>query len=226
MKKLGKLLLGTIALVGSFAAYKLYATVPGQELISPTVYCHIYQDNNGNMNFSDASNVPFTLSSINPITGFTVPGGNLVISAGNVQYGNPTVAISTALATPSQGTEFTAFLASGSVSYPAVQGSVLVATTTQNNLITVLVSSNTTGATTVIGVAVAAASTGTIVNLYSNGFVLALTTGPVNPGDVLVSTAAIAGYLMANNSAAANAQVGIALQTGNSAGGLTRIKLK
>jgi len=122
---------------------------------------------------------------------------------------------------------------SGGITFPAylggstaaVEGSTLIiAPPISSTQVTVQVA-NASASTKVVGVAAAAASVGSIVQVYTHGWVLALTTGTVVAGDVLVSTTT-AGYLFANNSASANQQVGIAISTGTAAGGLALIQLK
>lgn len=140
-----------------------------------------------------------------------------------------TVAVSTtATSGTSTGDQFTAFLASGpasgsGVSIPAIEGSVLCSTTSQQgNQVTVVVCVNTLNLGSVIGIAASAASTGTVVNLYSTGWVLARTTGTVAAGDSLSTSSLASGYFQTSGS---SATVAIALGAGNAAGGLTRVKI-
>jgi hypothetical protein len=108
----------------------------------------------------------------------------------------------------------------------ALEGSALVATTpVAGQGVTVAVAAATANLTTVVGVASAAVSTGSVVGVYSYGWALALTTGTVNAGDVLTTSSASAGYLAANVVTSTGA-VGVALASGNSAGGRIRIRLK
>ena len=108
------------------------------------------------------------------------------------------------------------------------QGAAIIITST--NVVTNVngVPSTTTGATTVLGIADTAASSGTIVNVDFSGLALALTTGTVTVGDLLVTSATVSGqgYLATNNSGAVGAVVATALQT-EVAGynGLTRVLL-
>lgn len=196
------------------------ADVPaGQNLVPPTVNSRIVEDTSGNMNFIDASAGPVKLSQMSPLTGFTVP-------AGNIQFGSQTTAISSATTTSGQGTVFTAFLASGAWAVAAAQGSVLIATTTQNNLITVAVAPALGNQSMVVGIATAAASTGTVVSAYCNGWPLALSTGAINPGDTLMTAANGAGYLIATTYST-NPIVGIALQARPAnTSGLIKIRLQ
>lgn len=111
---------------------------------------------------------------------------------------------------------------------PAVEGSVLVANAPIGAYTTVTVGGATSNLTTVVGIAAAAASTGSVVNMYTHGFVLALTSGTVVGGTVLASTTAAAGYLFpidTPGSAIANAPVAVSLSTGTTAGGLSRVLL-
>lgn len=140
-----------------------------------------------------------------------------------------TVAVSTtATSGTSTGDQFTAFLASGpasgsGVSIPAIEGSVLCSTTSQQgNQVTVVVCVNTLNLGSVIGIAASAASTGTVVNLYSTGWVLARTTGTVAAGDSLSTSSLASGYFQTSGSSATAA---IALGAGNANGGLTRVKI-
>jgi len=122
----------------------------------------------------------------------------------------------------SAGITFPAYLGGSTA---AVEGSALIVAAPLNSTQVQVQVANASASTKVIGVAAAAASVGSVVQVYTHGWVLALTTGTVSPGDILVSTTT-AGYLFANNSASANQQVGIALSTGTAAGGLAVIQLK
>jgi len=90
----------------------------------------------------------------------------------------------------------------------------------------VMVSTLTIDVTTWFGIAKAAASTGSIVDVYYDGFVLALTTGTVNPGDTLVSTNTVRGYLGADTTPTTGAEVGIAMSAGTAAGGRVKIRMR
>jgi hypothetical protein len=119
----------------------------------------------------------------------------------------------------------TPMLLAGTVN--AVQGSALVATSTSTSPgAAVAVSAATIDLTTVVGVAKAAATVGSLVYVVDSGFALARTTGTVTPGTVLVTTQAAAGYLAANANSVWGADVGVAITTGTAAGGLTLIKLR
>ena len=115
---------------------------------------------------------------------------------------------------------------SGTVS--AKVGSALVAAAPLNSssLATVTVAGATNDLTTLVGISLVAASTGTSIPVATNGFVLALTTGTVNPGAVVVSTVAAAGYLSTNSNSVWGADFGLALSTGTAGGGLTLIKIR
>lgn len=111
----------------------------------------------------------------------------------------------------------------------ALEGSVLVATyPSAGNMLTVAVCPSGLDNTKWIGVAANAASTGTIVNVYWSGFVLARTTGTVNAGDVLVTTntVGLSGYLGADTTPTTGADMAIAISSGVAAGGLTKVKLR
>ncbi len=146
-----------------------------------------------------------------------------VTFTGAVNYGSSSVAITTATTSGNSiGDRSTALLMGANA---AIEGSVLIASTTVTGTsMTVAVSTGSTHPQ-VVGVATAAASTGTLVNFYTNGFVLALTSGTVAAGDILVTTVNGTGYLAAGNSANALYEVGIAGTAGTTAGGLTKILL-
>lgn len=110
-------------------------------------------------------------------------------------------------------------------SIAAVEGSVLVATTpVAGKGVSVVVAPALSNLGSPIGVARKASAVGNSIEMYTSGFVLARTTGTVNPGDPLVTSSLSAGYL-ATLSASSTTVVGVSLATGNSAGGLTKIKL-
>ena len=165
----------------------------------------IYEDTNGNLTVVDGGSPgPMTLSGIN-VNGYTL--STTTISAGiacNYEY----------------------MYLSGTVS--AKVGSALVAAAPLNSssLATVTVAGATNDLTTLVGISLVAASTGTSIPVATNGFVLALTTGTVNPGAVVVSTVAAAGYLSTNSNSVWGADFGLALSTGTAGGGLTLIKIR
>lgn len=101
----------------------------------------------------------------------------------------------------------------------AVQGSVILATAPFNGQVTGIVSpaNAVAGNTTVLGIADVAAATGTVFQLDIIGTSLVLGTGTITTGDLLVSSGTSAGYAGTNNSAAAGAIIGTALNSGTSA---------
>jgi len=115
------------------------------------------------------------------------------------------------------------------VSSPVVVGNVIVvgAATTGNPTFVGGYPSTTTGATTVLGVADATASSGTVVNVNYSGYGVVLTTGAVAVGDLLVSSATASGLAGTNNSAAVGTVIGTALTTNTAAlsPSLTRVLL-
>lgn len=137
--------------------------------------------------------------------------------------GDSTAAAST---TTSNGSYFTALLVG---STDCVEGSLLVganATLGTSQGVSVTISDNVADLTSWIGVAVAAASTGSVVNVYNSGWVLARTTGTVTEGQTLVSSADAEGHLAADITPTTGADVGVALEDGTAAGGLTLIRLR
>jgi hypothetical protein len=167
-------------------------------------------DSNGTVRYQPGSDNHFT--------------GNLSCTGGQQAMGTVGVILSTANTSGfSAGQLYYAYLG-GTVN--ALEGSALVATTpVAGQGVTVAVAAATANLTTVVGVASAAVSTGSVVGVYSYGWALALTTGTVNAGDVLTTSSASAGYLAANVVTSTGA-VGVALASGNSAGGRIRIRLK
>lgn len=147
--------------------------------------------------------------------------------------GSLTTAVSTTNTSGSGlGTIFTAYLKDGGAgvgTIAAVEGSVLCSTTASalaGNNVTVVVCPATGDFTAWIGIAAAAASTGSVVNVYDSGWVLALTTGPVTAGDVLITTTGAQGYLGFDNTPTTGADVAVALGPGPVGGGLTRVRLR
>lgn len=109
----------------------------------------------------------------------------------------------------------------------AIEGSLLITTTPVSGYgLSVAVSLAGADQTSWLGVAKSAASTGSVVDVYYSGFVLALTTGTVAPGDTLVTSSLVRGYLAADVTPTTGADVGVALSAGVAAGGLTKIKLR
>lgn len=104
-----------------------------------------------------------------------------------------------------------------------VQGTVVVANA---NAAGCGQASNTTGSTAILGIAEGAVAVNAVGSMTVNGWALALTTGTVNRGDVLISTGPNNGYLAANNSPSAATNMGVAVSSGNAAGGLTIIRVR
>jgi len=104
----------------------------------------------------------------------------------------------------------------------------------QGNLITVdddeagcgTVSPTTVDLTDWVGISIGAVAVGDVGYVAVGGLTVALTTGTVNRGDTLVSTNTVAGYLGADATPTTGADVGVALSSGTSAGGLTLIRLR
>jgi len=157
----------------------------------------------------------------------------LIGAASQINFGLATVAASTTTTSGnSQGSYYTAYLKDGGAgvgTIAAVEGSLICSTnasTNAGNFVTVAVCPPILDQTAWIGVAVTAASTGSVVNVYSSGWVLALTTGTVNAGDVLVTSGTVQGYLGSDTTPTTGADVGVAMGPGNANGGLTRIRLR
>lgn len=156
--------------------------------------------------------------------------GNTSMSGGQNSMGTVGTALSSLNTSGlSSGDLYYAYLA-GTVN--AVEGSVLVATTSVSNQISVIVAPATVGLTSVAGVASSAVSTGSVVGVYSSGgWAEALTTGTVVAGDQLATSSLSAGYLYApqsgTNSLLASTQtVAVALTAGTAAGGRTRVRIR
>lgn len=77
-----------------------------------------------------------------------------------------------------------------------------------------------------VGISEGSVAVGSVGYITVAGYALALTTGTVNRGDTLVSTGTVAGYLGADTTPTTGADVGVALSSGNAAGGLTIIRLR
>jgi hypothetical protein len=172
---------------------------------------------------------------LDPSTGITLEAGKDITLpvTSDLVLGSLTTAVSTTTTSgTSQGTIFTAYLKDGGATVgtiAAVEGSVLCSTTASTNAgdyVTVVVCPATLDFTGWVGIAAAAASTGSVVNVYDSGWVLARTTGTVVAGDVLVTTGSVAGYLWRDTTPTTGADVGVAMGPGNAAGGLTRIRLR
>ncbi len=77
-----------------------------------------------------------------------------------------------------------------------------------------------------VGIAEGTVAAGSSGYVTVGGYALALTTGTVNRGDTLISTAGAAGYLGADITPTTGADVGVALSSGTQGGGLTVIRLR
>jgi hypothetical protein len=168
-------------------------------------------------NFTNTGKITSTGTSASTIGGSILQG-----TSGVAPSTAPTSGNSLGIMTP-------VLLANGSAN-AAVEGSVLISSTAISNQVTVVVSTGA-GHINVVGIAAAVASTGSVVNMYTSGFVLALTTQTVNAGDVLVTTTTPAGYLVSAGQAggvalATGNDVGVAMGAGVAAGGLTKIWLR
>jgi hypothetical protein len=174
-------------------------------------------DASGNMTTAGS----ITTSGATSVTGISTQLSNISLGVTGTGVSNASTAANTALSVPVM------------VSTAIVQGMAIIATTLNGTSPTLVngVMPAATGSTAVIGIADAAASSGSVVNVDYSGVVVALTTGAVTVGDLLVSTASLStltyGYLATNNSAAAGAIVGTALATQPASySGLTRVLLK
>lgn len=173
-----------------------------------------------------------------------IPGTNNVNSLGTddlafdaiytydlIQKGDAYVGSNTAVAhstTTGEGKIAWAYLA-GTTN--AVVGHLLVfanAALGTSQGVTVTVGNNTADLTTWAGICAVAASTGGVVGIYNRAgdWVLARTTGTVTEGQILVSGTSADGYLQADATPTTGADVGVALEDGTAAGGLTLIQLR
>lgn len=84
----------------------------------------------------------------------------------------------------------------------------------------------TTDLTSWLGISEGAVAVNAVGSITVGGYALALTTGTVNRGNTLVSTSSTAGYLTGNATPTTGADVGVALSSGNAAGGLTIIRVR
>ena len=155
--------------------------------------------------------------------GDVVPGGNIVV-------GSESVAIATTNTSGlSQGTVVQAVVLDGWLGRAVSEGMVLIATgvvTSANSSLTVNASSGSE-VRNWFGIAGADISTGATGSCYISGIVLALTTGTVNSGDLLVTTVSAVGYLAkATADTNSGSVVGVALGNGTSTGGLTKIRIR
>lgn len=176
----------------------------------------------------------FTQTNTAGVTSASISQGDMTLntSSSTLQFGDGTVVPATMTATRSQGTFFTGYLQNGSaaVNINATEGMVLCATTSAvGQGITLVACPNSLNLPSWAGIAVAAASTGSVVNVFDTGWVNALTTGTVNAGDQLVTSSLTQGYLQSWTLAqvsGSTSTVAIALTAGIAAGGLTKVKLR
>lgn len=169
------------------------------------------------------------VTKVSTFTGNVYLDGNLLINDDDIIMGSTSTVVSTATtAGTGQGTYVTAYLVPGDLETAASEGSLLIATTPASGYGLSVGVSTGSFAQKWLGVAASAASTGTVVNMYTSGVVFALTTGTVNVGDLLVSTDGAVGYLSANNDTTNgdNRVVGVALSAGTTTGGRTKILLR
>lgn len=160
------------------------------------------------------------VTGVSTFTGNQVELGNEILGATGVSVSSVTTASNTALA-------FFVYLSTQTNAVAAPAGGVVLSTTsTGSNIVGVVLSSQTSAgsAKTFLGIADSAASTGTVVQVDYSGIAVALTTGTVAPGDLLVTTNTVTGALATNNSAAAGSIVGVALEA--NVNSLTRILLR
>lgn len=145
-----------------------------------------------------------------------------VTVASTQQFGSATVAVSS-LSTSglSYGTIFTATLGGSTA---AIEGHALCALAPTGSTVLVQVCAATDNLVSFVGIAAAAASTGSVVNVYDSGWVLARTTMTLVAGGGLMTSANAAGHLQ-STTVSSNSVVGVSLATGTATGGLTRIKL-
>lgn len=207
MKRISRILLavGLLAFAAvsaraiSGAAYKFFAGSDGN--------AQIYIDPNENMNFVDAAvGASFKLSNVklNSLSNFNGP---------------------TPSTTSSLGDGYTAYLTGPN---NAAQGSVLCATpTVVGQGVSVWVCPAVSNYGAFVGVAAAATTTGNAVNVYTSGFAQVLTTGTVNAGDELITSANSAGYAQSNyNVNTTTKTLAVAENAGNAAGGLTIARIR
>jgi hypothetical protein len=175
---------------------------------------------------SNNSNCVFQIDASGNVTGNNLTAQGYVNTLGNIVSGPVGVSQSTATSTSNTAQTFAVFISSLSSLAP-LKGMVIVSTTPiAGQGISGVTGSATNTLTTFIGVADVASATNTVVNVDYGGIAVALTTGTVNPGDLLVTTNTAAGYLGTNNSASAGQIVARALSSGISSGGLTRVLLR
>lgn len=153
-------------------------------------------------------------------------GNDVFLAPASIIFSSATAAISTSTAISGQGLIFPALMLAGSVPTAASIGSVLCSTPSASTLISVWVCPAVLGVSSEIGVAAAAASTGSVVSVFDTGWVLALGTGTINAGDNLGTSAFSSGTFQTN--VATNGVTGAIALSGLTSGfpGLVRVKLK
>lgn len=157
---------------------------------------------------------------------FSVQSGNTYVG-NRLYYGSLGVAVSTTnTAGASRAGTYTAYLAATPVESAAVEGdSLCVSTVASGAYVTVKVCEPSVALKTWVGVAAAAASTGAVVSVYNDGWVLARTTGTVAVGDLLATTN-LGGGLLATTTNSTHNVVGVALNTLISTEGALRLRVK
>lgn len=183
-------------------------------------------DGSGNWTLYGNASIGGTLTQTGAaaFSGALTSGSNLTITDDDLIFGDGTAPSTTTTSGNSYGTLVYAYLGGSS---DALEGSVLAATSTvvSGSGITVCVQPATQDLTSAIGIAAAAASTGSVVGMYINGYVLARTTGTVAVGNTLVPSNAAIGYLAADTTPTTGADMAVALSAGVTTGGLTRVLL-
>jgi len=162
------------------------------------------------------------------LTGDMTVGDDAVISStanvvGDIRQGTASTAHST---TTAEGIIRWCYLGGSTAAVPGHLMAASNATLGTGEGVTVVVSDNGTDKTDWIGICAVATATGSVVPVYINGFVFALTTGTVAEGNTLVSDASFDGYLKADTTPTTGADVGVALEDGVATGGLTLIRLR
>lgn len=215
--------LGLASIAGLYATSNWYTdihTVTGQGTLSHTAIWYITSGYDAYFK-SDGSTTDFS------IVDTTVTVANDLVLPENIRHGSYTTAITTAnTAGNSYGTIMQAFLAASPHEQAAVEGdSLCAATTTANGYVEVKVCEPSVALGTWVGIAAAAASTGTFVSVYNDGWVLARTTGTVAVGDYLATTNKGSGILATTTNSTHNV-VGIAQNSLASTEGTLRLKIK
>jgi len=184
------------------------------------------------MRVDDAGGI-VTASSMTIGTELTV-ASSITITSGDIGFGSVSASLSTAPTVGnSSGLYFSAFLFG---SNSAAEGSVLVATdTVSGEGFTVAVATGQNHFN-YVGIAQEATSTGSIVNVYTSGMVLVLTTGTVTSGDILISSGTgsglanhhpgYSGRVLAGTAVDSREIIGIAIGDGDATGGLTKVRMR